>query len=110
MFEETFAEAWQKRFGEDPATQPFDPLFLRHRSVRDFSAREIPDSVIRALIGAAQSAATSSNLQLWSVISIQDRELRERVAQAAADQMMMHGAGRQQRAERHAIATGVTVG
>lgn len=39
-----------------------------------------------ALIGSAQSAATSSNLQLWSVVSVQDPHLRERVATLAGNQ------------------------
>lgn len=39
-----------------------------------------------ALMGAAQSAATSSTLQLWSVISIQDRALREAITEVADNQ------------------------
>ncbi|MEO7454281.1 MAG: NADPH-dependent oxidoreductase [Fimbriimonadales bacterium] len=92
MFNEDFKTAWQKRFSSEPPSEPFDPLFLRHRSVRDYSDREIPESTIQALVGAAQSAATSSNLQLWSVISIQNPELREQLAVAAADQRQVRSA------------------
>jgi nitroreductase len=87
MFHESFQEAWQLRFG-----RPFDgeapPIetFLRHRSVREFDrSRELPESLVRALVGAAQSAATSSNLQLYSLISVQDPDRRERIAQICAD-------------------------
>jgi nitroreductase len=38
------------------------------------------------LVGCAQSAATSSNLQLWSVISIQEPERREQLAKLCGDQ------------------------
>jgi nitroreductase len=34
-----------------------------------------------ALVGAAQSAATSSNLQLWSIVSVQDPETRSELAE-----------------------------
>jgi len=42
--------------------------------------------MIEGLIGCAQSAASSSNLQLWSVVSVQDRERREKVAELCGDQ------------------------
>jgi len=41
---------------------------------------------VRALIGAAQSASTSSNLQLWSVISVQEPERRDAIARLCANQ------------------------
>jgi nitroreductase len=87
MFDESFAEAWKQRYGSDP---PFDfpqlAPFLTHRSIRSFSPEPVPEETVRALIGAAQSAATSSNLQLWSVISVQDAYQRQAVAEAAGDQ------------------------
>src|SRR5688572_2299370 len=92
MFDEDFAGAWKRRFGDNPPSEPFDAMFVRHRSVRDYSDKKIPESVIQALIGAAQSAATSSNLQLWSVISIQQKELRQQIAIAAADQRQVRNA------------------
>jgi nitroreductase len=92
MFDEDFATAWKNRLGDDPPSQPFDAAFLQHRSVRDYSDKEVPESVTEALIGAAQSAATSSNLQLWSVISIQEQDLREQIAIAAADQRQVRNA------------------
>jgi nitroreductase len=92
MFDESFSEAWQLRFGTDAPSELFDPMFLRHRSVRDYSDKEVPEELIRGLIGAAQSAATSSNLQLWSVVSIQDKALREQIALAAAGQRHVRNA------------------
>lgn len=87
MFSETFAEAWQARYGEEPGTIT-DALapFLRHRSVRAYADKPVDVSLISHLIGAAQSAATSSNLQLWSVISVQDPERRQSLAELCADQ------------------------
>jgi nitroreductase len=88
MTRESFNDAWLKRFGFPfEGTPPAIEHFLRHRSVRSFDrSREVPEEVVRALIGAAQSASTSSNLQLWSVISIQEPERREEIAKLCADQ------------------------
>jgi nitroreductase len=84
MFQETPAEAWKKRFGQEPPEgMPDLGRLLNHRSVRQYSGEPVPEGVVRGLIGAAQSAATSSNLQLWSVVSVQDRATRERIAEKA---------------------------
>lgn len=88
MFHETFEEAWRKRFGFSPERiVPEVAPFLLHRSVRSYDrTRDLPEEMVRALIGAAQSASTSSNLQLWSVISIQEPQRREAIAKLCADQ------------------------
>lgn len=87
MFTETPRESWRRRFGIDPplTSSPAERL-LAHRSVRQFSAQPIDDATMALLIGCAQSAATSSNLQLWSVLSVQEPERRERIARLCADQ------------------------
>lgn len=92
MFPEDFATAWKLRFGNDAPAIPIETYFLKHRSVRDYADRPVPESLVASLVGAAQSAATSSNLQLWSLISIQGAELREEIALAAADQQQIRNA------------------
>ncbi|HZH97608.1 MAG TPA: nitroreductase family protein [Fimbriimonadaceae bacterium] len=86
MFEESFSEAWRLRYGAAPPidTPAIDRLLL-HRSVRKFSERQIEEDTVRGLVAAAQSAATSSNLQLYSIISVQDPERREAMAKLCAD-------------------------
>lgn len=42
-----------------------------HRTVRAFTDQPLPDRAIETLIAAAQSASTSSNLQVWSVVAVQ---------------------------------------
>ncbi len=87
MFDETLEEAWQKRFGVAPSEGfPEIDRFLTHRSVRSYSNKPVPREIALSLIGAAQSAATSSNLQLWTAISIQDPEKRRELAHLCADQ------------------------
>lgn len=87
MFHETTAQAWKQRFGtEPPEGLPNLGRLLNHRSVRQFSSRPVSLEAVQGLVAAAQSAATSSNLQLWTVVSVQDPERRLKVAQLAGDQ------------------------
>ncbi|GAA1615408.1 NADPH-dependent oxidoreductase [Catellatospora bangladeshensis] len=61
-------------------------LQLAHRSVRRFGPREVTDDELTALIAAAQSAPTSSNLQPWSVVAVRDPDRKARLAALAAGQ------------------------
>lgn len=87
MFGESFEEAWRQRYGEEPgvAYPPLAP-YLWHRCVREYSDREVPETLVAALVGAAQSAGTSSNLQLYSIISVQDPERRRELSLLCGDQ------------------------
>lgn len=93
LFFESVQQAWLERFGE-PAPNELPDLgkVLNHRSVRRFSEQPISDDVIRGLVGAAQSASTSSNLQLWSVVSVQDPERRNAITQLCGDQKQVRDA------------------
>lgn len=86
MFNETPESAWQLRFGTTPADLPDLGAFLNHRSVRKFRDEPVSEALVSALIGAAQSAATSSNLGLWSVISVQDPVRRQQLTALTGDQ------------------------
>src|SRR5579862_8382148 len=78
---ESFTTAWSRRYGHEPEFE-FPELagFLRHRSIRKYSDRPVSEDLMRSLIAAAQSAATSSTLQLWSVVTVQDRTRRDKIA------------------------------
>lgn len=93
MFSETFEEAWALRYGQPPSAvnEALAP-FLRHRSVRKFSDQPVSEALVSQLVAAAQSAATSSSLQLWSVVSIQEPARRERMAMLTADQAQVRNA------------------
>jgi nitroreductase len=74
--------------GEVPARvaalgAPVSELLLAHRSVRKYSSRSAPDGTVELLVAAAQSAASSSNLQLWSVVAVDDPERRRKLSLAA---------------------------
>lgn len=59
---------------------------LAHRSVRAFAPDPLADHVLPALVAAAQSAPSSSNLQLWSVVAVTDAARKDRVATIAGGQ------------------------
>ena len=65
---------------------------LSHRSVRGFLPRRLPDNTLELLIAAAQSASTSSNLQFWSVVAVQEPERRSRLAELAGQQQFIRDA------------------
>ena len=65
---------------------------LSHRSVRGFLPRALPDGTLELLVAAAQSASTSSNLQFWSVIAVQENERKSRLAELAGQQQFIRDA------------------
>jgi nitroreductase len=85
--QESYVEAFRQRYGQDPSAEleSIAP-FLRHRSVRRYADQPIDRSLIEGLVAAAQSASTSSNLQLWSIVSVQDPDNRKRILPLAANQ------------------------
>ncbi len=93
MFEEPIDEAWRLRYGNSaPDGVGIAARFLAHRSIRKYSDRPLSEQVVSGLVAAAQSAATSSNLQLWSVVSVQDPDRRAVIAKLCADQDQVHRA------------------
>jgi nitroreductase len=83
-------DALALRYGKDA---PSDILWndtiaglLAHRSVRAFSPDALPERTVETLVAAAQSAASSSNLQLWSVVAVFDLARRQQLAALAGGQ------------------------
>jgi nitroreductase len=46
----------------------------------------LPAGTLELLVAAAPSAATSSNLQAWSVVAVQDEQRKCRLAKIAGNQ------------------------
>lgn len=66
---------------------------LSHSSVRAFLPdTPLPDGTLELLVAAGQSAATSSNLQTWSVLSITDAAVKSRAAELSGDQAFIRDA------------------
>ncbi|WLP89068.1 NADPH-dependent oxidoreductase [Gordonia sp. NB41Y] len=59
---------------------------LAHRSVRKFTDAPVDDDTLHAVIAAAQSAPTSSNLQAWSVVAVRDPQRKARLSALSGDQ------------------------
>ena len=79
------------RYGDDTLPPPaaWSPVIeqlLGHRSVRAFLPDPVEPAQLDALIAAAQSAASSSNLQAWSVVAVRAAETRARLAHLVGDQ------------------------
>ncbi len=84
-------DALALRYGEDaiPAAGPWNDaiaLLASHRSIRGYRSDALPDGTLETLIAAAQSAATSSNLQTWSVIAVTEPEKHAAIARLSAGQ------------------------
>jgi nitroreductase len=72
-----------------PAAGPWNDAVARmlsHRSVRGYRSDPVPEGTLETLVAAAQSAATSSNLQAWSVVSVSDPARKARLAKIANNQ------------------------
>ena len=59
---------------------------LSHRSIRSYLDKPIPPEILELIVAASQSAPTTSNLQAWSVIAVQDPDRKARLAVLAANQ------------------------
>ncbi len=85
------AAALAARYGAEavPAAGPWNEVvasLLTHRSVRGYKPDPLPQGTLETLIAAAQSAATSSNLQTWSVVAVDDPAMRAEMAAIANNQ------------------------
>ncbi|MBO1076537.1 NADPH-dependent oxidoreductase [Roseomonas marmotae] len=68
---------------------PLNPVLetlLAHRTLRSFDSRPLPEGLAETLVAAAQSAASSSNMQTWSVVVVRDPARRARLAELSANQ------------------------
>ena len=74
-------------------TSPVIEQQLTHRSVRKFLDVAITDAQLEAIVGAAQRASTSSNLQVWSVIAVRDAERKARISAAIGNHAYVTNAG-----------------
>ncbi len=94
MNPQTPEELLALRYGQSVSWQPApwnDTLDVihRHRSVRRWLDKPVSDDTVRTLISAAQSAASSSNKQIISVIAVRDAEAKAGLAEVGR-QMFPH--------------------
>ena len=82
--------------GAAPAVEPPEnavlAAMLGHRSVRAYLPDALDEGTLETLVAAAKSAPTSSNLQAWSVIAVQDPDRKNRLADLSNSQRFIRQA------------------
>jgi nitroreductase len=81
-------EARYQSSGAAPS-EPWDEtisLLLSHRSIRKYLPKPLHSGTIETLIASAQSASSSSNLQTWSVVAVEDPARKARLSVLAGSQ------------------------
>jgi len=79
----------RNRDPDGPAPGPWNDVLtglVAHRSVRNFAATPLPHGLVETLVAAAQSASSSSNLQTWSVVTVEDPGRKARLSELAGNQ------------------------
>lgn len=64
-----------------------------HRSVREFAPEPVEDELVRGAVRAAQRAATSSDVQAYSLVRVRDRTRRAELAELCGGQAQVQEAG-----------------
>ena len=59
---------------------------LDHRSTRAYLPRPVSEAALATILAAASSAATSSNLQTWSVVTVREPARKSRLRALCANQ------------------------
>lgn len=86
LLHDRYGSSFPEDFLEDFLWNEHIRNLLVHRSVRSYLSKTLPKGTLETLIAAAQSAASSSNLQLWSVVAVEDPARKERLSVLARNQ------------------------
>lgn len=60
-------------------------LIQNHRSVREYLPREVSEEMIEEIVRSAQSAATSSFVQAYTVIAVRDPKIKRELAELSGN-------------------------
>lgn len=61
-------------------------LIKSHRSIRKFLNKQVEENVIREIISCAQAASTSSFMQAYTIIKVNDADKRKALSELAGNQ------------------------
>ena len=78
-----------RRYSEVEMTKraaDFHSDIARRRTIRDFSDRAVPRSVIEDCIKAAGTAPSGANMQPWSFVAVSDADANRRIRVAAEEE------------------------
>jgi iodotyrosine deiodinase len=93
------------------AADRFLAYMRKRHSVRDYSARAVPEAVITACIAAAGTAPSGANHQPWHFVAISDPAMKARIREGAEEEersFYSGGAGDEWLAALEPIGTGVS--
>ena len=65
---------------------PTIELLKSHRSIRKFKKTKVDDELVRIIVETAQCAATSSHVQAYTVIQVNDQIVRQEIAELSGPQ------------------------
>lgn len=74
--------------------QRFREIMSTRRSLRDFSERPVPESVMRDIIGAAACAPSGANKQPWTFCLVSNPDLKRKIRELAEEEEKQSYAGR----------------
>lgn len=91
MSNDRFKALWEERYGSGVpvplvTSDPVTESLIAHRTVRAYLNTPLPEGALEAAIAAAQSASSSSNMQIWSVVAVEDQARKDRLATLAGNQ------------------------
>lgn len=64
-------------------------IIQKRRSLRKYRGDRVPEDVLQRVLEAARLAPSGKNYQPWKFIIVQDKELKEKLARASAEQFFM---------------------
>jgi iodotyrosine deiodinase len=64
----------------------FYELMRRRRTVRDYSAEDVPFGLIEQAVAAAGTAPSGANMQPWRFVVVRDPEVKRRIREAAEEE------------------------
>ncbi|MCL4138239.1 UNVERIFIED_CONTAM: hypothetical protein GTU68_023888, partial [Idotea baltica] len=64
-------------------SEAFLSSIQKRRTVRDFSSRAVPESVIANAIKAAGSAPSGANMQPWHFVAVSNAQIKQQIRKAA---------------------------
>ncbi len=72
-------------------TPTIDQVY-KHASIRHYKSDPVPRELVEMIVSAGQRASTSSNLQAYSVVAVNDSKTRSRLAELCGNQAHIHQA------------------
>ncbi len=67
-------------------SEAFLSAMQKRRTVRDFSSKAVPESVIRNAIATAGTAPSGANMQPWHFVAVSNSETKKKIRMAAEEE------------------------